>query len=372
MTGSSLAVSRALRAVAVVAVTLAGTPALAQNPSDTLPTGYLTREANARHWVPVQFAPSRAQTTFDPSVVAIGSRTISRISLRPDSAQSTLPMVAHAVTLGVHMSSAGVPMPGHLDATSYAANRGTDRAQVFAPSTVSFPAYTPGSAGPAAWTVSIPIQPFAYQSGNALQFEWDVAPPAGGASAWSWFCDAERFDPPAAYGFFVRDTPRNACPSSGTDYAGDVGGPGEMVHVWFNSLAGTSRPAAMFIGVSQTAWGSVTLPHDLTPYGFPGCRLWTSVDAIVTGSTDASGILGRFAVTLPLPYDPNLAGLRLYCQDIVVDPTFGGGIRASDQGIIQIGNSVPRRRGKHLYTYSIAINDTPEFALDLAPIVGIE
>lgn len=374
MTGTRYVLSPPSRIATIscaLVATFTAAAALAQNPVDTLPTNYLTREANARHWVPVQFAPSRAQSTWDSSVIAIGTRTITRVSLRPDMAQTAGAMVAHSIPLSMHMSSVGVPAPGHVSALSYSYNRGSDRTQVLANTNVSFPAFTPGGSGPAPWTVAIPIQPFAYQSGNSLQIEWDVGMPAGGSTSWNWFCDAERFDPDASYGYFVRDMPRNACPNSGTEFSGDVGGPGEQLHVWFSSLAGTSRPAVMFIGTSQTSFGGASLPLDLSPYGFPGCKLWTSIDAMVAGSTDASGVLGRFGVYLPIPFDPNLANLRLYCQDFVLDPGFGGGVRASDQGIIQIGNAVPRRKGKHLYTYSTAIDDLPEFKLDLVPIVGI-
>lgn len=357
-------------AVLLIASCLASSAA-AQSPVDSLPTGYLTREGDARHWVPVQFAPSRAQTTWDPSVITLPTGTLSRLFLRADGEDSTQPMVAHTLPLTIHMSSNGVPAPGHITGDSYAGNRGTDRARVLDNANVNFGAFTPTGTGPAPWTVSIPILPFAYQSGRGLQIEWDVGTPTGGAASWNWFCDAERFDPPAAYGFFRRNNEREACPSVGTTYAGDVGGPGEMLNIWFNSLAGPGLPAVTFIGLNDLTWGGFTLPIDLAPFGFPGCRIWTDLTVGLLGQTDPSGVLGRVAVQLPIPFNPNLAGVRLYSQDFVLDPSFANGLRASDLGTIQIGNVVPRRAGKHLYTYTAPIDDRPEYILNLTPIVGI-
>ena len=280
----------------------------AQAPTDTLPSGYLSREGDARHWVPVQFAPSRAQSTWDPSVITFPTGNLTRLYLRPDVAQSTTPMIAHNVAMTIHMSSVGVTMPGHIVGTSYAANRGSDRVRVLNSTNVNFPAFTIPSSGPSPWTVSIPIQNFPYQSGNPLQIEWDVATPTSGPASWNWFCDAKRWDPSGSSGFFVRDDERHACPSSGTAYAGEVGGPGELCSIWFNSLAGNSRPAVLFIGLSDHAWASQPLPIDLTAYGFPGCRLWTDPTVGIPAFTDASGVLGRVGVDIPLPFHASLAG----------------------------------------------------------------
>ncbi|MFO1053347.1 MAG: hypothetical protein U1F36_14130 [Planctomycetota bacterium] len=361
----------ALGAAAILLVVAPLARPLAQSPTDTLPTRFLSQEANARHWVPVQFAPSRAQTTWDSTAIAFPTGTISRLYLRPDAAQTTQAMVAHSLPLTIHMSSVGVPPPGHVIPESYSANRGSDRVQVLGQTNLNFPAFTPSTTSPANWTVSIPITPFAWQSGRNLQIEWDVGTPTAGPASWTWFCDAQRFDPPASYGFFVRNNDRDACPSTGTTYAGDVGGPGELMSIWFNSLSGPNLPAVMFLGTSNQTWGGLTLPIDMAPIGFPGCKVWTDLTAGIATTTDPSGVLGRVAVTLPIPYNNNLAGLRIYSQDFVLDPSFGNGLRASDLGIVQIGGTVPRRQGKHLYTYTTAINDLPEYALDLTPIVGI-
>ena len=43
-----------------------------------------------------------------------------------------------------------------------------------------------------------------------------------------------------------------------------------------------NSPAALIFGASNTAWGSFTLPLDLTPFGFTGCRLVASVDLTVS------------------------------------------------------------------------------------------
>jgi hypothetical protein len=343
----------------------------AQDPIDTLPSGFMNREGDARHWVPVQFAPSRAQTTFDPSVVALSSGSLSRLYLRPDVEHSSQPMLSHSVQLSIHMASLGLPSASQVIESSYAANRGSDRRRVLDNVTVNIPAFTPLGTGPGPWSISIPILPFPYQAGNGLQIEWDVNTPASGATSWNWFADAERFDPVPSYGFFRRTNERDACPSVGTTYAGQVGGPGELMEIWFSSLAAPGIPAVTFLGLSDQTWNGQSLPIDLAAIGIPGCKVWTDLTAGIFTQVDATGGTGRVGTILPIVRDTTFAGLRLYSQTFVFDTSFQSGLRASDLGVIQIGNNVPRRLGKHLYTYTTPFSDRPEFAMDLAPIVGV-
>jgi hypothetical protein len=58
----------------------------------------------------------------------------------------------------------------------------------------------------------------------------------------------------------------------------------------------------LFLGTSRTQYGSLLLPYDLTPLGFPGCSLRVSGDValpFVTGTTGND--MGFAAFDFPFP-----------------------------------------------------------------------
>jgi hypothetical protein len=363
----ALASSRAFAALVAAIAVASGTPA--QSPAGTIPDGFLTREGSSRHWVPGHFAPSRAQTTYDASAVAIPTGTISQLWLRPDMDVTTAAMQAQRQLITLHIGSEGVPTPSQILPESYTANHGRDRRMVLDRSPVDFPAATPnGIVAP--WSISLPIQPFPYVQGRHLQLEWDCEDPSGAANAATWFVDAQDLTRRDGGGWFRRKRARDACPSAGTIYDGEVGGPGDLCSIWFYSLSGPSLPATTWFGTSDTHWGTMPLPADLGPLGYAGCSLAVDMRIPFSGLTDPSGTLGRYRVDVPIPFDPGIAGLDLYTQTFVLDPNFGNGLRASDGGKAHIGNYVGRLQARHLYSYQSAPTDQPEFSSEVAPIVG--
>lgn len=67
-----------------------------------------------------------------------------------------------------------------------------------------------------------------------------------------------------------------------------------------------------WLGMSRTHWAPLgALPADLGALGAPGCRILASAEVVLFAVTDAAGATG---VTLPIPVDPALAGLRLHAQ----------------------------------------------------------
>lgn len=345
-------------------------PGLAQTPTDTVPTGFLTQEGDARHWIPGHFAPARAQTTYDSSVVALPTGNISHLWLRADSGSTPGAMQAHRLVVTLHMGSRGVPAASHVLPESYSRNHGTDHTRVLDRAPVDFPAFTPnGSVAP--WHVSLPIQPFPFVAGNNLQLEWDIEDPSGSSASYPWFLDADDVTMREGGGWFRRTRERDACPSSGTIYDGEVGGPGDLCSVWFYSLSPPNLPAVTWFGTSDTTWDGTPLPIDLTPIGFAGCSIQTDLRVGIAGQTDSRGGTGRFRIDVPIPFDQNLAGTECYTQTFVLDTSFGGGLRASDRGKVHIGNFVERLDAKHLYSYRMPPIDWPEYATDIAPIIGV-
>jgi hypothetical protein len=79
--------------------------------------------------------------------------------------------------------------------------------------------------------------------------------------------------------------------------------------------------AFLLLGLSQTAWGALSLPAPLP--GSPGCSLLVSGDAIV-GPVVASGppgATGTATVSLPIPNVPSLVGSTAYAQWGLIDPS---------------------------------------------------
>ena len=69
------------------------------------------------------------------------------------------------------------------------------------------------------------------------------------------------------------------------------------------------------IGLSNTTWGTVTLPQDLGVIGIPGCTQYVSLDASVP-------LMPEFATTtwdILIPNRSRLIGLEFFLQGVVVD-----------------------------------------------------
>ena len=92
---------------------------------------------------------------------------------------------------------------------------------------------------------------------------------------------------------------------------------GSAIDLAFTDLASSPGLLILAIGLGNTTWNGLPLPLELTNYGMPGCRHYTSADAtLALVYTQTSGNF-QFA----LPAAPAFAGLRLYHQVLVFDPT---------------------------------------------------
>ena len=81
------------------------------------------------------------------------------------------------------------------------------------------------------------------------------------------------------------------------------GSTGVEIHL---SNAPPMAPATLLLGFSSTTWLGMTLPLSATPFGFPGCNLYTSVEFAVPRLTGATGIntgYATFAVNVPLAFE---------------------------------------------------------------------
>ena len=84
-----------------------------------------------------------------------------------------------------------------------------------------------------------------------------------------------------------------------------------------------SSATIVTVGLSNTAWGALTLPFSLAPLGAPGCSLLASGDVLLGGVSNA---VGRLSLRVGIPDNKSLIGRRIYHQALVLSPranTFG-------------------------------------------------
>ena len=94
-------------------------------------------------------------------------------------------------------------------------------------------------------------------------------------------------------------------------------------------------------GMSDRTWAGLTLPFGIfhVPVVAPDCMLYCSVDVVVPVGSSRNNRSG--SVTLQIPNDPRLIGLRLYQQwflETITDGTFADGwISFTNGGALTIG-----------------------------------
>lgn len=111
----------------------------------------------------------------------------------------------------------------------------------------------------------------------------------------------------------------SSCPgSSGT--AVHAGGPrlpwtGDTTDL---SLSGAlpNWAAAFVLGLSDTTWGALRLPIDLTVLGAKGCSLYASMDVVVAVPTSSTGTA---SIAIKVPPSASLAGARFFTQFFAFD-----------------------------------------------------
>ena len=77
----------------------------------------------------------------------------------------------------------------------------------------------------------------------------------------------------------------------------DLGTKGARITVYD---ANPGSAALLAVGVSRTSFGAVQLPLSLDPFGFRGCKLFTSIDVVLATTTGSAGLAKGYA-SLDLP-----------------------------------------------------------------------
>jgi hypothetical protein len=91
------------------------------------------------------------------------------------------------------------------------------------------------------------------------------------------------------------------------------------------------QPGVMYLGLSRSMWGVISLPLDLNPLGLQGCRLYVSLElGFGLGSTGPFGVV-PWGFTLP--GDQSVVGAEFFNQAFVLDLTANpGGLVTTNAG----------------------------------------
>ena len=95
-----------------------------------------------------------------------------------------------------------------------------------------------------------------------------------------------------------------------------------------------ASPAFLYLGLSDKVWNALPLPLDLGTIGAVGCRLYVQALALLP----LANIGGRASMTVPVPNDPRLIGVRFFQQAWSLDPAANAaGLVVSNGGSARVG-----------------------------------
>lgn len=228
--------------------------------------------------------------------------------------------------------------PGSVS-TYFSKNSGADRTLVF-DSMVVIPPSLGSPSSPAPWTAPHAVQfPFTQSlmyHGGDLCIEVLTKPVLGQTPPW-WAIDAVvEKGAGTAVEFGQSCVPQMGSAPAGVSTSMLTVGSAAVFYLRGERVTGSG---VCLLGTSNTFYGSVPLPLDLGALGAAGCSLLTNPIAfnkltpIMGLSSSASGYA---RMGLLLPRFPNLAGMTIYSQWVVMDPganalnmTFSNGVAAT-------------------------------------------
>ena len=155
---------RALATSLLIAVS-----ALAQAPTQTIPSGHLSLEGNSRHHVGWRYRGARGLYLYSPQAAGTTSAgyVLTELWVRGDG--PTNAAYSQSLDVQLSLSSLGVTAWGQPSLTSFDVHHGTDR-RIFAPrQSVSFPGWSSASPGPRPFSLRLKgSAPFVVRPGSAL------------------------------------------------------------------------------------------------------------------------------------------------------------------------------------------------------------
>lgn len=335
MTIHAASPSRSLLAlVSAFALLLGGAAPLEAQSSYVVPNTMTSVEGRSFTSFPFgRSTPVRLQLAYAAELFLPRSMTIRRIAFRPDGGRA---LAAKGIDLEIHASAIA---PAAALGSSFAANRGSGHASVFARRRLSLPAIV-SAAGPRAFGVEFVLdRSFALDpTSSGLLIEFIVH--AQQAGRYELDLDASCISARANFGRpgcagSNQLVPVADCPTSALEL-------GKA----FTLRVARLRPqdlALGYLGTKETGtWQGLALPAALDIFGARGCTLNTDVAVSVGGLVDVRGELRLPGV---VPTTPSLVGAWLRFQGLGLDAPANALGMAFSQGFkIQVCTRPPMRR----------------------------
>jgi hypothetical protein len=256
----------------------------------------------------------------------------------------------------------------------FARNHGLNRLVVFSGEITLEDSPVPAAA-PAPWslphTVRIPFAVPLVDVDRNFCFDLTVTTVAGKSAPRDWLIDAERQVVQASY-----RTQGQSCPSGGEPLRALVATEGLRPGATgvFLGRGPTNALVLHALGLSNTRFGAVPLPFDLTAAGAPGCHLyndWLLLGAAVTDGRPGWPF-GDARVELVLPLDANLVGGTVFSQWLLVNPAVNAlGIATSHGVEARLEPVMPATSYAMVVSYDAAA-PTGKVETHLFPVVRFE
>ena len=314
------------------------------SPVVILPASSRTALGNSNNIFGVAYQDQRYHQLFTGSEVG-SARVFSSHAFRPGARTDVGPQR----TLKILMSRSQTAVPSI--STTFATNIGTNVQTTVFSGTHTYPNMVP-STNPTEFKLVVPWTAnyvWAPAAGDNMLYEYQCSDLASGGgyypNAHSGDANVSRLwgtGPAAATGTIGANY--GVCFAFGYKGSGNnvptLGNAGRPVintsfDVTLSGAQSTPGIALLIMGVSNTTWGTIPLPFDLTPLGAGGCNLLVSFDLI--GGVVVNGS-GTGKATYSIPNAPALYGLVWHNQYAVIDTGANQlGIAFSNGGTAKVG-----------------------------------
>ncbi len=306
---------RILPALALAAVLFSAAPSpRAQTKYFVVPAAYAKVEGKSRNTYPFSYDQQRTQLVYDGKKLGFKVGAITEVAFRRDGKWAST-FSAKKLPLKVWISNS--PRTDKSASVCFAQNRGPKPQLVFS-GTLSLPQAGPPATAPAPFSIVIPFSPpWIYRGGNiCLEM---VSPGPKNYVRWmtDTFYNSEGGRGTASsYGLACAPTGQGSTPKLSISTSRFLVGKSPYVTLYSYR---NKVPCFLFLGASKTAWGSIKLPFDLTPFGAKGCNVYTDPQVILIGLSHPSYTTGTAKFCFYTPEDPYLVGRHFYVQGFVVD-----------------------------------------------------
>lgn len=198
------------------------------------------------------------------------------------------------------------------------------------------------------WSNGVSTQPRSYDleytqvGGFEMGRMWGLSPDPNSVSQASFFQQQNGVAMRFTYEEGVTFSYGGGCPGAGNvvpeaTTSGGLPLPGNALFTQVVNKANSQKSAVLLLGVSNTAFGAVPLPFDMSLLGGLGCELWTDIVLTVPATTFGGGPgAGSASIGTPIPPVTGFAGLSMFTQWLIWDAQAPNGAMAMSEGLQHI------------------------------------